>query len=371
MTLLIRLLLSPADAVGLDELAWDLLIRQARRANLLAELGWRLQDCGLLDRVPVRPRWHVDSAMRVVAQQEVAMRHEVTLVVMALSQCSVRVIFLKGAGYLLSASPIARGRTFSDVDILVPKTHLDAVESALRQHGWQGLNHDAYDQNYYRRWMHELPPMTHVRRGTSLDVHHTILPESARLKVDTPTLLQAIVPVSGEPGVHVLAPIDMLLHSATHLFHEGEFDNALRDLFDLDGMLRHFPTLPGASGFWSQLVPRASRLGLARPLYYALRYTHLMLATPVPAAVLEAARIGRPPAAVAWLMDRCYLRALQPIHRSTDSPAAAAARIALYLRSHWIRMPLHLLAYHLGRKLVVRMFSKPVEESAAAPLGGA
>jgi hypothetical protein len=143
----------------------------------------------------------------------------------------------------------------------------------------------------------------------------------------------------------------MVIHSATHLFHEGDFEKGLRDLFDLDSLLRQFGATPG---FWSQLVPRAVTLGLTRPLYYALRYTASLLGTPIPTNVTVEADIGRPVAPLAHLMDGCYTRVLCPAHASTEVPGAGLARTALYLRSHWIKMPIHLLAYHLGHKLLVR-----------------
>jgi hypothetical protein len=31
--------------------------------------------------------------------------------------------------------------------------------------GWAATHHDAYDQRYYRQWMHELPPMQPYARG--------------------------------------------------------------------------------------------------------------------------------------------------------------------------------------------------------------
>ena len=46
--------------------------------------------------------------------------------------------------------------------------------------------------------------------------------------------------ITERPGFAVLAPEDMVLHSATHLFNEGEFDRGLRDLNDLDLLLREF-----------------------------------------------------------------------------------------------------------------------------------
>ena len=359
--LLSRILQAPPDALALSELEWDLLIRLARRSSLLAELGWRLRDAGVLGPVLPQARSHLVAAMAVVQQQHVAVRHEIDQVMRALRGSGVPVTFLKGAGYVVATLPMARARVFSDLDILVPKTRLQEVEGLLRIHGWQFGEMSPYDQRYYRQWMHELPPMTHVRRGSVVDVHHTILPETARLKVDARALLDGISAIDESSGVHVLQPTDMVLHSTTHLFHDAEFDNALRDLFDLDAMLRHFGRQESASTFWTKLVPRAQALGLTRPLFYALRYTQALLKTPLPAALISEADIGRPPSAVLWLMDACYMRALQPVHASAGGIDASAARGALYLRSHWMRMPAHLLILHLGRKALTRALQRPVE----------
>jgi len=191
--------------------------------------------------------------------------------------------------------------------------------------------------------MHELPPMQHVSRQTVLDVHHAILPRTARLKPDSGKLLAASQPVPGEPRLRVLAPVDMVLHAATHLFLNEEFSSALRDLADLDSLLRHFG---GETRFWQDLPARALELDLARPLYYALRYATAILNSPVPPAACRASDAGRPPRPLIPLMDALFLRALKP-DRST---AAGLARRALYVRAHWLRMPPLLLARHLAIK---------------------
>lgn len=337
----------------LSALEWDLLIRQGRRANLLARLGNTLSQKGWIDAVPRLPRTHMDCALRMVERQSVALRWEVECIKKALADSAAPIILLKGAAYVMAGLPAADGRVFSDVDILVPHDRLEEVEQDLRVHGWRSLNSDPYDQRYYRQWMHEIPPMRHVRRGTVIDVHHAILPETARIKVNTPALFAAARPLPGHDGrLFVLQPVDMLLHSATHLFHEGELGNGLRDLFDLDSLLRHFGQIPG---FWRELVPRALELGLTRPLYYALRYTTEKLSTPVPSAVVADARsAGGPSMLVGAVMDFSYRRALLPAHSSCDTPGTALARFLLYVRSHWIRMPFPLLAYHLGRKALLR-----------------
>ena len=218
------------------------------------------------------------------------------------------------------------------------------------QHGWTSMHPDPYDQYYYRTWMHELPPMQHIKRMTVIDVHHAIMPESARLHPDSSKLRTAAQQLGGSGGFRVLAPADMVLHSAVHLFYEGDFENGLRDLVDIDALLRHFGDRPE---FWPELIRRGHELVLMRPLYYALRYATRCLDTPVPAASLMAARAGRPAPGLRKFMDALFERALLPNHASCRVTLAVAARAVLYLRAHWLRMPPLLLARHLFHKAVL------------------
>jgi hypothetical protein len=213
--------------------------------------------------------------------------------------------------------------------------------------GWATTHHHPYDQRYYRHWMHELPPLQHATRLTVLDVHHAILPPTARLKPESGKLWAASRPVPETPPLRLLAPADMVLHSATHLFFNEEFSHGLRDLTDIDSLLRHFGRQPG---FWDGLAQRAEELDLARPLFYALRYVKSVLATPVPPEASVAAQAGRPPSLVGGLMDTLFLRVLQPDHPSCADGLTPLAKHALYLRAHWLRMPPLLLAYHLTAK---------------------
>jgi hypothetical protein len=161
--------------------------------------------------------------------------------------------------------------------------------------------------------------------------------------------------VPGYDNEAVLAPEHLVVHSAAHLFNEGEFEHGLRDLVDLDSLLREFGSRPE---FWPELVTAATTLDLTRPVYYALRYTHGMLDTPVPEHVIDAARDWRPRGALAPLMDALFTRVLVPQHPSCSRWGTAASAFALYVRSHYLRMPLRLLLPHLARKawrrLVVR-----------------
>lgn len=332
---------------------WALLIGQARRTSLLARLARHCADHGGLDAVPEAPRRHLEGALKLAERQRHEVHWEVDEMARALVPLGVPVVLLKGAAYLLAGLPPARGRVFADVDVLVPRERIDAAEAALFAAGWLSDERDPYNQRYYRQWMHEIPPLRHVQRSTVIDLHHTIAPPTSRFRVDGARLLQRVRPLPDHPGLFVLAPEDMVLHSATHLFQEGEFPHGLRDLLDLRDLLTHFAREPG---FWDALLARADELALRVPLHHALWHLQRLFGLVPPAA--HAARVRAlapgwlPRTAMAWLLER----ALRPMHPSCDGPSVALARWMLYVRSHLLRMPPHLALPHLVRKAWMRRF---------------
>lgn len=356
LPLLAAVLADPARLPGLTEAEWDLVLRQSAASMLNASLYHLVAEHNALANIPVRARRHLEWADAAWRSHERAAQHEIACIIEALSGTGVTPILLKGAAYAAAGLKAARGRRFSDIDVLVPKECLPDVEAALMLHGWHTTALDAYDQRYYREWMHELPPMVHVRRGNTIDVHHAIVPETAPVRPDPAKLRAAAIPVSGQPGLKVLCPHDMFLHSAVHLFWDGEFDHGLRDLFDLHRLALQFGLEPA---FWNGLVERAQELELTRPLFYALRYCKRLLGTPVPLAVLKHAEIGRPHVALLTLMDALFVRALLPPHPHCDGRDVALAHFALYVRGNWLRMPPMLLSRHLFHKAFLS--PKPVD----------
>ena len=348
LPVLIGVLRDPAHLGTLALGDWDLLLRQAGAADMTATLLDIVEQQGMLDAGPAQARRHLEWMRVVATRHRRAVRFEVAKIGQALAGLDVPLILLKGAAYAMAGLPPAAGRMFSDVDILVPKESIGEVEAALMLHGWAGTHQDDYDQRYYREWMHELPPMEHIHRGNSIDVHHAILPETAAMRPDPALLRAAAVPVPGAGKLWTLAPHDMVLHSAVHLFSEGEMQHGLRDLLDIHRLLLHFGATPG---FWEALPARALQLQLERPLFYALRYAASLLGTFVPPAVMaEAAVAGQPATPLLALMDGLFLRALLPPHPSCAERVTPAVLAALYLRSNWLRMPPLMLARHLLHK---------------------
>ncbi len=350
MSSVLRILRDPDAVTGLSLNEWDLLLVQARRVGLLARLHARLEERELLGRVPSQARPHLEAVAAVSAACERMARWEVNRLRRALFGHDVRLVLLKGAAYVMAGLPVARGRIFSDIDVLVPRDRLGDVETALTRNGWQAVKLDPYDQRYYRLWMHELPPLRHHRRETVVDVHHAILPPSGRLRPDTDALLEATVSLDGS-DVAILAPADMVLHSIVHLFQDGEIRGRLRDLVDVGALLCGFGEKPG---FWTQLASRAGRFGLNRPLFYALRYADRVLDLPIPAEGLKLAAHGGPSRAVLALMDALVPRALGPGPNGAPSGTTKLAGLLLFVRSHWLRMPPGLLVRHLAHQAFAR-----------------
>jgi Uncharacterised nucleotidyltransferase len=332
---------------------WELVLGQARQSRLLGRLAQHHAAHDWLSALPAKPRLYLEGALRLVERQHHEVQWEVDCIRRALKHVHCPIVMLKGAAYFVAGLPPRHGRLFSDIDIMVPRDRLADVEGALFRAGWISDERDAYNQRYYREWMHEIPPLTHIQRRTVVDVHHTITPPTSRFRVDGTLLLQHSKAVDGMADLLVLAPTDMVLHSAVHLFQEGEFSHGLRDLLDLKDLLQHFGQEPG---FWASLFERASELGLQIPLFHALFHIERLFAFSAPAewagSVSQLGPYAPARIAMAWLLAL----ALRPDHPSCNTRWTGLARWLLYVRSHALRMPVVLVVPHLLRKAWMRRF---------------
>jgi hypothetical protein len=340
------------DSLNLQE--WDLLIRQARRSRLLGHLYYRVEAADLISKTSIGPLRHLISAMKQTAKQHRDFLWEVYKLQQAFSGLSCPLLILKGGAYAIAGLAPHKGRLFSDIDLLVPFEVINQVEHVLMIHGWLPETKDDYDQQYYRRWMHEIPPLRHVKRGSVIDLHHNILPRTAIACPNANLLLEAAIELTGEhAGIKVLSPLDRIIHSATHLFYEGELEHGLRDLVDLDGLVCGLDQPDRLL-----LADRSIQLGLQTPIYYVLHYLQLILDTKGLDEVLEKLVVaGCKPKHIDF-MDVLFLRALMPDHASCDDRWTGLARWCLYVRSHWLKMPWYLLFPHLFRKAWMRMTDK-------------
>lgn len=356
---LLQTLREPRRAQALSVAEWSTLVATARDANLLGALDKRLEAAGV--QPCAQARLHLEGVRRMGERQHLSIRWEAHQLQAALGALDIPVVLLKGSAYVMAYPEIGRGRLFGDVDILVPREALGDVESRLMLNGWVGAKSDPYDQRYYREWMHELPPMSHVRRGTVLDVHHNILPLTARNAPDPAAIIARSQPLPGLPALRIPCPEDLLVHCLTHLMHEGELHNGLRDLHDADQMLRSFAQ---AAGFWERLQAVAAGNDLAGPVALGLRLAARLFGTPLPGALVDELEASLGPAGSwsRWLPT--YEVALLAPSAGAAGLRAAWARQRIYVRSHALRMRAGLLVRHLVRKAWMRRRSEAAEDGA-------
>lgn len=319
--LLADLLREPARAAHLSTDSWNGVIAAARAERLLATLAMRV---GAIP-VPERVRAILDDALLDAEREKRIALWEADRAAAALLPLGIVPILLKGAAYAAAGLKAGEGRMIGDLDILVPRDRLDEAERALLEAGWECVKPDPYDDAYYRRWMHELPPLIHRERDRMIDVHHTILPLTARVRPDAAALIADSVEAA--QGWRVLSAEDRVCHAVAHLFADGDLSGGLRNLWDIRCLLDH--VRDGGA-----LERRAARHGLSRQVARAARLVDRLFGE-------RRSRLT--------LADRLFLRRLLA-RDGWGRDSAKLLGLAFYVRSHLLRMPPLMLARHLFTK---------------------
>jgi hypothetical protein len=327
---------------------WERILTEALTGALLGVIEERVK--GEAARLPKAVREQLEGVAAVADYNRRLLSWEVNRIALALKDVKGPVVLLKGAAYHMRGLEGVKGRLASDVDILVPKDQIAETEAALRLAGWVPLQYGAYNEHYYREWMHEIPPLQNVERGTYIDVHHTILPETGRLRPDTERLFANAEALPGT-GLHTLSPADMVLHTIVHCFQDGDLNSRLRDLYDIHGLLTDFGREPG---FWDKLFEASDAHGFSRPLFYGLYFAERLFGTVLPPEVRARARRHAPVMPVMAAMRFMVPRALMPPRLEGLPVSFHVSRFCLFLRSHWLKMPPLMLMRHLFTKFLMR-----------------
>jgi hypothetical protein len=311
----------PATTQRLDADGWTALLAIARAEQLIGTLAHRLDGLPM-PRAAARV---LDDARASAAQGRAAALWEAEMARRALRDTGMPVILLKGTAYAAAGLAAGTGRSIGDLDILVPRARIDEAEALLLAAGWEWVKPDPYDDLYYRRWMHELPPLIHRDRDRMIDVHHTILPLTARITPDADALIADSIAL--ENGLRMLSSEDMLCHASAHLFADGDLAGGMRNLWDIHCLIGEL----GIVG----LEARAAHHGLGAAVARAARHANKLYGTEIP----ESWRV--------WdSHDPLYHRRLLA-RDGWGRPTRRLTRLGFYMRSHAIRMPAHMLAKHL------------------------
>ncbi|WP_114327589.1 nucleotidyltransferase domain-containing protein [Candidatus Colwellia aromaticivorans] len=351
-SLLVKVLKSPKIIKSFNSKDWNLLLRQASSANMLARLAYTFNNHGLMNAVPDKILNHFNSDQVKVAHLHTQVNQEVQELNQLFNKLDIKAIYLKGTAYLLADLPLAQGRFFSDIDLLLNQSDIAKVEIALKCQGWKSQKTDDHDQAYYRDYMHEIPPMQHIIRGTVIDIHHNILPVCNNNIIDISLLsadaLKLNVNTTHGNHSYVLAPAAMFLHSAIHLFHEGELEQGLRGLSDLDLLLSHFDE--SEANFSQQLIDLGTKINQQQSLFYAWRYLNRILNRELSNTAQAFVESYQPKITNLTTIDFIFTNLFTVHHSTTASWRFSLAAQLAYWRGHLLRMPLRLLIPHLLTK---------------------
>lgn len=321
----------------LDLQGWSLLFAEARACGLMARLATELID-ELPESMPTGLRAQALSAIRQSEALARDVRRELHHVEVALKTLDTRKVLLKGAAYIAAGLPAASGRIFSDIDVLVDKELIGRAEAALMLGGWVAHHSSDYDRRYYREWSHEIPPMVHMQRATVIDLHHSLVMPTCRIRIDVRPMLEEVVAIPGPGNWFRLGDEDMVLHAASHLLLNAEFDRGLRDLWDIDILLRHFGAMQ--HDFPERVLDRAKAVGLAEIASTAFILCSLRFGTVLPCFDLS----------VRSVLLRLIETATSTRHPTTRSRLQILADGLLSSREMYLRLPWHLLVRHLLHK---------------------
>lgn len=334
--LLVRALRDPASVDALSPGQWNALIAAARAERLIGSLAHRVGD----RPVPAAARAVLDDALLDTKRERLQALWEADRARVALAALGAPVVLLKGTAYAAAGLDAGHGRFIGDLDILVPREALPQVEAALIAAGWEWVKEDPYDDAYYRQWMHELPPMIHASRDRMIDVHHTILPLTARPRPDAAAMIAEAVTLPD--GLSVLSPAAMVCHAAAHMLADGDMQGGLRNLWDIHLLCTQFGA--GREDFYPDLYEEAARHQLVASVARALRLARYLYGTAVPDY--------RAPITVdhglRW-SDRLFIARLLA-RDGWGRETRKGLVFAFYLRSHLLRMPPMMLARHLVTK---------------------
>ncbi|MBU3005692.1 nucleotidyltransferase family protein [Paraglaciecola arctica] len=336
-------LIAPEGAVDLPLELWAKLILIFRESKLLASFYHVSIAKECFELYPEYAQKHLFAASIHASRQKAQVLFESESLRVLLAKIDVNPIFLKGANYILRNSLNSEGRIVSDIDILVKKDEIENVESALKSALWQSEKLSDYDEKYYRNWAHEIPPLFHVLRETVLDVHHNFyLPISGR----SPNVIlfsSTVETVAG--GCLVLGKAETVLHSIIHLFMNEDFTNAFRDLFDIHLLVNEYES----SEFWRSLEILASKTQFEKELYYCLVLLMNIFGTQEP-SIFPKLRSRYKSLYSDFFINKILFNGIMPRHSLLNNYKNSTSRFLIFIRGHWLKMPIHILISHLAIK---------------------
>lgn len=277
------------DSISADADDWRRAAAAARAEGLESWLRHRLAATAAAVPDDVRERLR-DASIGITARA-LALASELAALLRALAAAGVACAPLRGIA-LAERVWDACARPAGDIDLLVRRADLDAVEATLRALGYRGVDRR---HGFAREFSYTLELVRDAHGGVVVEPHWTLAypPFADALDMDRVWARCRPGRVAGEPAL-VLAPEALLLNLCLHVVHKAP-DVPLLWLTDIDRLVRR------EAIDWDELVVLARGAQVGGQVAAVLSRVASLLRTPLPPHVGEALG-GANPAALDRLL---------------------------------------------------------------------
>lgn len=276
-----------AERLMSGPLNWEELLKLSQRHLVTALFYRNLENGGLSRMMP--PDIHArmrDSATRNLAGN---MQKRIVLL-QALDRLEgeeIKTVVLKGSALVHTIYRDESLRTFTDIDLLIPRSRLEAAKSVMESLGYRlatGIYPvaDELNEEHGCEW-------TYVNEdGVIIEMHWDLLDRQSPFTIDPAELIERAVPflLEGRP-VQALTVEDELVHLCIHQFkHHWQ---RLRDLSDINEITVQTEV------DWDAVLKRSRQAGADKCLLYTLTLARNVMGAPVPRQIIAQLRQGVKP----------------------------------------------------------------------------
>jgi hypothetical protein len=305
--LLVKAAAGPGNRVDLRRagpgaVRWNRLVDMAHW-HRLAPLLWRyLRADGQAGSVPDGVLDQLHRVAAATTARNLSLQAALAQVVGALADLGIPAMLLKGAALIESVYPDIWLRPMGDLDILVPRSSIEAAHGAVEALGYVvwGVSLSRHDASQLARHHHHYP----LERGSiTVELHHHVT--SVAPQFDISGFWERAVPGPG-PVPHVLpSPEDLFLHGAIHFSVDriARLASGLGQLADLAWIAAREPI------DWDAVTGRARDCGVGDQLFLALIAGQILLGELAPPDAVAAVQPGSYRSALGeQFVRQCVLR---------------------------------------------------------------
>lgn len=186
----------------------------------------------------------------------------------------IDVIVLKGPALANLVYPDFGLRMYGDIDILVKKKDLPAVEKLLPELGYV-FTKDSIEQKHFRETHYHLAPYIHSDKNIFLEVHWNVT-NKFQLNLDSWWQMSRMEKIMG-CSARVLSPNDLFQHLCVHTSKHGFKNIDLRDLCDISETIK----CHGEEIDWARFQKEIESYPIRREIYSILYYVKRMFCSDV------------------------------------------------------------------------------------------